>query len=328
MSLLANAYGNFLSNALPFYQTMPGIVTPHGTLVKPGGRIAAYVRSTGAQDGEDHFAASGMLVTTLNAGLARCRSGYGDIVYMLPGHTESINAADFASSLVAGTQIVSAGTPGMSNNPKLTWNTTANATFLLDVADCSIVGMTLDWAGVADVTAPITVTGAGCAIVGCKIVAQSDTVSFQCKKGVTVSTGANDFLFYGNTVLCDSEDDDANVTGGIINIAAAVNNTRILGNMIGFSCTGDSVGIIDQTATAVNTQVIGNYLWQFAANAAFCIIMDNGTGGIVARNYCRIVENVAPTSAGVSIAAGTFLLHDNQCSAANAATTATHNADS
>jgi hypothetical protein len=52
MSLFANAYGNFLSSALPYYQAMPGIITPYGTLLKPGGRVAAYVRSTGAQDGE------------------------------------------------------------------------------------------------------------------------------------------------------------------------------------------------------------------------------------------------------------------------------------
>jgi hypothetical protein len=326
MSLLANAYGNFLSSALPYYQSLPGIITPYGTLLKPGGRIAAYVRSTGAQDGEDHFAASGMLVSTLNAGLARCRSGQGDIVYVLPGHTESISTADFMSSLVAGTQIVSAGCPGMTNNPTLTW-TAAAGTFLLDVADVSIVGMTLDWAGVADCAAPMTVTGAGCAMIGNHIVAQSDVVSFQCLKGVTVSTGAHNFLFANNYVRADSEDDDANVTGGIINIAAVVRGVKVVNNIIAYACAGDTVGIVDQTAAATNTVVANNLFRQLAANAAFAIIMDDGHG-YVHNNYIRITENVAPTSAGVSIASGTFLLHDNQVSAANAATTATHAADS
>lgn len=326
MSLLANAYGNFLSSALPYYQSLPGIITPYGTLLKPGGRIAAYVRSTGLQDGEDHFANTGMLVTTLNAGLARCRSGQGDIVYVLPGHSENITGADAMSSLVAGTQIVSAGAPGMTNNPKLTW-TAATGTFLLDVADVSIVGMTLDWAGVADCAAPMTVTGAGCAMIGNHIVAQSDVVSFQCLKGVTVSTGAHDFLFANNYVRADSEDDDANVTGGIINISAVVRGAKIVNNIIAYACVGDTVGIVDQTAAATNTVVANNLFRQFAANAAFAIIMDDGHG-YIHNNYIRITENVAPTSAGVSIASGTFLLHDNQVSAANAATTATHSADS
>lgn len=325
MSLFQNAYGNFLSSSLPYYQSMPGIITPYGTLLKPGGRIAAYVRSTGAIDGEDHFATSGMLVSTLQAGLARCRSGAGDIVYVLPGHTENITGADAMTNLVAGTQIVSAGCPGATNNPKITW-TAATGTFLLDVADVSIVGMTLDWAGVADCAAPMTVTGAGCSIVGCHIVAQSDVASFQCLKGVTVSTAAHDFLFAANYVRCDSEDDDANVTGGIINIAAVVRGTKVVNNVIGFACTGDSVGIVDQTAAATNTLVANNLFRQFAANAAFAVIMDDGHG-FIHNNYIRITENVAPTSAGVSIASGTFLLHDNQVSAANAATTATHNAD-
>lgn len=327
MSIFTNAYGNFLSSALPYYQAMPGIITPYGTLLKPGGRIAAYVRSTGAQDGEDHFASSGMLVSTLNAGLACCRSGQGDIVYVLPGHTESITGADAMTNLVAGTQIVSAGCPGMSNNPKLTWTTADTASFLLDVADVSVIGMTLDWAGVADVAAPMTVTGAGCVVAGCHIIAQSDVVSFQCEKGIVVSTGAHDFLFANNYVRCDSEDDDANVTGGIINIAAVVRGTKVINNVIGYSSVGDTVGIVDQTAAATNTLVANNLIRQFAANAAFAIIMDDGHG-FIHNNYIRITENVAPTSAGVSIASGTFLLHDNQVSAANAATTATHAADS
>src|SRR5688572_22959942 len=92
MSLIANGFGNFLSTAAPFFQSMPAIVMPGATIIKPGGRIAAYVRSTGAVDGEDHFANSGMLVTTIAAGLLRCRAGQNDIIYCLPGHTETFAA--------------------------------------------------------------------------------------------------------------------------------------------------------------------------------------------------------------------------------------------
>lgn len=326
MSTLQNAFGNFLSAALPFYQSMPAIITPSATLIKPGGRVAAFVRSTGAQDGEDHFANSGMLVSTLNAGLARCRSGMGDIVYVLPGHTENVATADAMSSLVAGTQIISAGRPGATNNPTLTW-TAAAATFLLDVADVSIIGMNLNFAGVADCAAPITVTGAGCSMLGNHIILQDDAVSFQCAKGVTVSTGAHQFLFAGNTMLSDSEDDDANVAGGAINIGAAVEGNKIVGNVISYACVGDTVGIIDVTGTVVNLLVADNLIRQLASNAAFGIILDAGTGWCV-RNQIRITENVAPTSAGVSVAGGTYLLHDNNVSAANAEAANTHTDDS
>src|SRR3989304_2715109 len=160
MSLLQNAYGNFLSSALPYYQAMPGIITPYGTLLKPGGRVAAYVRSTGAQDGEDHFASSGNLVTTLQAGLARCRSGMNDIVYVLPGHAEDVSSADMFTNLVAGRQVMGVGVLGASNNPTFTWTATAS-TFLLDVADVSISGLTFNWIGIDAVVAPLTVSAAG-----------------------------------------------------------------------------------------------------------------------------------------------------------------------
>jgi hypothetical protein len=50
-----------------------GIRTQYGIILPPGARVAAYVRSTGVQSGDDAFLASN-LSTTLAAGLAQTRS--------------------------------------------------------------------------------------------------------------------------------------------------------------------------------------------------------------------------------------------------------------
>lgn len=280
MSLLANAYGNFLSSALPYYQAMPGIITPYGTLLKPGGRVAAYVRSTGAQDGEDHFASSGMLVSTLNAGLARCRSGQGDIVYVLPGHAESISTADFMSSLVAGTQIISAGRPGASNNPTFTWNTTTAATFLLDVADVTLMGLTLVMGGADNVTAPITVTGTGCTIAGC-LINGGTTSALECAIPITVSTGANDCTIVGNRFT---------TTGGAVNtncisVGAAVARTIITNNHFFTTLSSATGGVISVGAAATDLDIGWNRMRNFVEDGVGIRLADVACTGMIYNNY-------------------------------------------
>lgn len=304
-----------------------GLRTVHGTWLPPGSKVAAYV---GPQsDTTDAYVSSSLLVSTLNAGLARCRSGKGDVVVLLPGYTENVSTADYASSLVAGTRIVGVGLPGESIHPTLTW-TAATATFLLDVADVQIHNVTMNFSGVADCAAPMTVSAAGCSVTNCRIIMQNDTSSFSAIKGLALASGANQFSLVGNVFETDSEDDDANVTGGCLNVGAAVSGVAVYNNHFTFACPGDSVGIIDVTAAATKLRIVNNYFYQLATNAAFYIIVDNvAARGTVAQNRGRITEDVAPTSAGVSAGAGAFLLlHDNQVSAANAATTATHAADS
>ena len=85
MSTVPNAYGTALSTPPPYLSAYSAIATPYGTYVRPGGRVAAYVRSTGAQEGDDYFASSGNLVTSINEGLKRCRSGQNDVVVWMLG---------------------------------------------------------------------------------------------------------------------------------------------------------------------------------------------------------------------------------------------------
>lgn len=183
-------------------RTAAPIQTPYGVLTAPGTRVAAYVRSTGVQDGDDSFIQSNLVATIADA-LSRCRAGLGDSIFVLPGHVESISSADHFSGLVAGTNIVGIGQG--TNRPTLTW-TAAASTVLLDVADVTLQNMILDFAGTAATTvaAPITVSAAGVSIVGCSV--QTGVGAAQlCTIGITTTAAADDFSiigcqFYGATV--------------------------------------------------------------------------------------------------------------------------------
>jgi hypothetical protein len=287
MSLFANAYGNFLSTALPYYQSMPGIITPYGTLLKPGGRIAAYVRSTGAQDGEDHFAQSGMLVSTINAGLQRCRSGQNDIVYVLPGHTETYSSSGAIwANLVAGAQIIGVGTPGATNNPNVTLAHTG-ASMALNVANVTVSGLNINTA-TASTTGFIVVTGAGCTMAGNFI---NITAALGANPAIAV-TGAANFHFVGNHVVADCTDPIIEVTG------AGSTNMEVVGNFLRQSQGTSGGSFIALADTAGISGIVGYNVGKIATAGTPGTGFDLDATNVVANvlnveNYCT--DNVATT---------------------------------
>lgn len=156
---------------LPYYGVGGGIQSVLGTILPPGAEVRAYVSSNTTYADSYPSEIRNALRSTLNAGLALCRSGRGDVVVVLPGHTESIATADAMSGLVAGTQIVGLGTGNM--RPTFTW-TAATATFLFDVANVKMYNCILNMAGsrssttALSVAAPITISAAGCGFYGCE----------------------------------------------------------------------------------------------------------------------------------------------------------------
>lgn len=242
MSTVPNMAGGFLSTPSPFLFNYPAINSPWGQFVKPGGRIAAYVRSTGAQDGEDHFAASGLLVASINEGLKRCRSGQNDIVFVLPGHTETYSATGAVwANLVAGAQIIGCGAVGATNAPTLNL-THAGASIALNVANVTLAGLNIV-GGVATATASIVITGAGVTLAGNFLNFSGFALGANSPIAVT---GAANATIVGNNIVADSTATMIAITG------AASTNFLVAGNTArqaqgtsggGFSSTASTTGI-------------------------------------------------------------------------------------
>lgn len=277
MSTTPNAFGNFLGNAAPFLSNYAAIASPWGTFVKPGGRIAAYVRSTGAQDGEDHFAASGLLVATINEGLKRCRSGQNDIVLCLPGHTETYSTTGAVwANLVAGAQIIGCGSPGATNNPNITLSHTG-ASIALNVANVTLAGLNINSATAA-VTGAIVVTGAGVTLASNFI---RFTGALGANPGVAVTGGAN-FSFLANHYVADSTAAMVNVTG------AASTNLLIIGNLFRQSQATSGGNYVALADTDGISGVVG-----YNAGKTASSLTTPGTGFLVAgTNINKAVINV------------------------------------
>lgn len=217
---------------------------------EPGQRIAAYVRSGGVQDHDPQDIAAN-LVTTLNAGLIRCRASMNDIVVVLPGHAENISSADQMSNLVAGTYIVGLGEGNL--RPTFTWSA-ASATFLLDVANVTLDNLVLKMAGdgggtALTVAAPMTVSAAGCTIRNCRIETSVDANELSTI-AITTTAAADDFTV--ENCFIHGAGDGTGVTTAIRLVGA--DRFRMKDCVVDAATSSTTVGVL-QFLTTASTQV-------------------------------------------------------------------------
>ena len=285
---------------LPTVSAGAGMKTPFGiTLLPPGARVAAYVRSTGLQTGDDQFVAQN-LVSTLSAGLARVRTGLGDTVVVLPGHSESVTDATMLTNLVAGTRIVGFGRG--SNMPVFTFTATASQ-WPVNKNDVTIQGLRLDLSGANGVVKAILVTGADVGIYGCDIIVASGA-SLKATIALEVGSGANRFEFIGNVMRGTATH---NVTDGI-KVVAAVTDVRIQDNELVFSATAAN-GNIHVTAAALGLRICRNLMENTMTSSTACLAVDSvAASGICSDNYAGTLNNGTATSQGLVFASSTALI--------------------
>jgi len=279
--------------------TNNGLRTQYGLILPPGARVAAYVRSTGVQSGDDAFLAQN-LCTTLAQGLARVRPGMGDFVVCLPGHVENVtDATTFSAALVAGTKIIGVGRG--SNMPTFTW-TNAAGQWSVGVADVMIAGLHLQCAG---------------------------TVATPTNTTLAINVTANDFGFYYNDVETGTGSSNAvtvmsvpgtaarydisgNTFRGVVSAGAnttiAVSSTgadgRICDNEIVAGATS-ATGNINVTAAAPRLKILRNFINNLTAASVAAIALGNfAISGQCAYNTITVLSTGASVSGTTGITIG------------------------
>lgn len=228
---------------------------------------------------------AGRTYTDINTALGQCVSGRGDVIYVLPGYTESIAGADAWSGLGTKTDITLIGMGRGTNRPTLTW-TASGSTVLFDTANFRLQNFNLNLeptTGTVNVTAPITVSAAGCAITDCKIATGTDANN-KVTIAITTTAAATDFEFGRNIVRGAAA---ATMTTFLRLVGVA--NPYVHDNDIICGTTSAAVGPIQELTTAcTGINIRDNFVQNNAASSTACITMDMAsTTGWIVRNLCR-----------------------------------------
>lgn len=240
-----------LHSALPGNSAPAGVDLGTAIVLPPGGQVF-YVRGNGTTVTEYNLDPPGLrerLSASVAQALSYCVSGRGDVVAVLPGHTESLAVADSWANLVANTRIVGIGTG--TARPTFTW-TASGSTLLLNVANVSIENCILNLepgTGTVTVTAPITISAAGCRLIGNTIRVSTDSNN-KSTIGITTTAAADDCEISHNVVY-------GATTGEVTTMLDIIGCDRLkmVGNVFSGATSSTTVGVV-RFATTASTHIM------------------------------------------------------------------------
>lgn len=238
------------------------------------------------------------------------RVNKGDVIYILPGHTESVAVADaaVATGTAAGFSIVGLGTG--DTRPTFNW-TTAASTWLLDTAGVELSNLILNFAVTAAtvVVTPMTVSAKNCRINNCYINwGASTTIGCGSTLGaIAVTTAGDNFEFADN--FCNNLD-VAGTAGQAITLLSlnGADYCRIVRNKIFGATTATTVGPIHfLTTLSSDVEIMWNYVENLIASSTIAISSAiSGVTGTVAYNQLRVNSGIQPITVSANMSTSLF----------------------
>jgi hypothetical protein len=219
-----------------------------------------YVDSRNGSAGNDG-ASWDHALATLDAAVGKC-SAYGDVIFVLPGHAETIVADSGVDIDVAGVKVIGLGSGSV--RPTFTFTTAVTADFKLAAAGVYIENL-LFLGGIDATTGVIEVSAADCSIVNCEY----RDVTGQATDVITTTADADrlrikGLRFFGAAAA------GANSAIALVGMDdPEISDCYIYGNF--------AVGAIDcRTTAVVRLNIHDCKIW--TANAADIGIVDTVTG--------------------------------------------------
>jgi hypothetical protein len=234
---------------------------------------------------------------TIDYAVGRCTANKGDIIFVKPGHTETVTAAAGLDLDVAGIAVIGLGSGSL--RPTVNFTTAVGADMDVDAANITIVNM-LFTGGVDALTGPIDVNAADFRMINC----ETRDVTGQATDFIVTDDNCDRFLITGWKHLgaaAAGADTAITVVGGDDWV---IEDFEIYGNF--------AVAAIENVTTAANRIRIGggsrpSYIWtENAADVA--VTLHASTTGHVGPNINAMLQDNAAnvTEAFVGAAAQFF----------------------
>jgi hypothetical protein len=271
---------------LPILQTNPGLVfwvSNSTTGLLPGQR--------GGSDGNKGTFDSPF--ATLNYAITQCVANRGDMIFIKPGHTESVATATALNFNIAGVQIRGLGSG--SNRPTFTFTTANTATIPvsannMSISGCLFIGNFLSIASCFTVAA-----AADFEIDNCEFRDTDATHGFLSIVTTTVAVNS-DGLRYTNNIR---KSDATTSPGPDVVVANTMSRLKVNGNKSIHTVASNNIAALLEHGALVMTdaEIVGNYVYSVntdTASGAILVKTSAITGsGIIAHNRIRALDVAA-----------------------------------
>lgn len=234
--------------------------------------------------------------STINGAITQCTAGAGNIIFVMPGHAETISAAAGVALSKSGVAVIGLGTGAL--RPTLNFTATAS-TLTMSAANCALKNILLT-GGIDAVVSMIVVSAADCTIEGCEL----KDVTGQMTDGILTTAGADRLKIlkhvHNGAVAAGTNAGIAIVGGDRIEIQIDVMD----GNF--------AVGGIDIRTTATTNLHVHDVGRFYTRNSADIFLIDTitaSTGQIGPNIYIRLTDNAANITEAITGA--TFVVMDD-----------------
>lgn len=226
-----------------FARSGSGIVTVVDIGETPGN--VYFVNSATGSDASGYGRRPDAAFATLAYAFSSDTVTSGDVVYVMPGHAETVNAAGDITMDIAGVRVVGLGRG--SSRPTFTYATDTASTWLITAANVRVENVLITCTGTIDVANAITITAADVALVDVDV--RDSAATSQFADPIIVSTGADRCRLERVRVFSHATGDAAQ---SAILLSAAVVDVEIIDHYSdGLFATGN----IESTAAALNTVI-------------------------------------------------------------------------
>lgn len=258
---------------------VPLTVTHPGEVFWVNGSTVLAKGAVGGSDGND--GSYHRPLATIDAAIGKCTAGRGDVIFVMPSHTETVSAAGGITCDVASVAIVGLGSG--DDRPTITFTTATAADIEIDAANVTLANLRF----VCDIDAavgPIDVDAAYCQIFDCEF----------------IDLGTDNALRW---ILTDANADNLHVAGCVNAGTATAGNVAFItltgpDHVIIEDCISEgdfSAANIQVVTTAVTDAVIRNNVLENANAVDVCIEGLAASTGWIANNYCRIATDAQLT---------------------------------
>ena len=228
---------------------------------------------------------------TIDYAIGRCTANHGDVIIVMPGHTEDIAAAGGIAVDVAGVSIIGLGNGG--DRPKITFSETAS-TMTITAAACTLRNLVFS-AIRAEVVTAIAISTAGdyTSFESCEFSENANDGTHNYVNTITLATGANHLSWKDCMFIGADANNDAFITG-------VTHDGFIVENCIFYENAAQAtvVGLITATENITNMR-IKNCDFMSQKDGAIAIDLTGATnGGTISRcNFSSLDTDDSTTTA-------------------------------
>jgi hypothetical protein len=244
-----------------------------------------FVHNATGTDGAGFGSAPGSPFKTLDYAVGKCTADAGDIIYVMPGHSEVLAAANGVDVDVAGVRVVGLGIG--DNRPHFHFTAT-DSTFAIGAAGVTVENLRF-LAGISAVVVGVDVeaAGTGFTIKNCEFY-YGGTTTWDFVLALQLMVGADRATIIGNRFLGEPA-----VAGcaSAIKLTGAVHNVRIQGNE--FVGDYDPAAINGITTISQHLMVLDNLVYTTNAAEPYLEVFSGTTGIIAGTRGCAAGATIA-----------------------------------